>query len=251
MNGFYDIVNSKDVLIAAHRGNSLNTPENTIIAFEKAVEAGVDMIELDVQFTKDNKIVVFHNDDLVINNNAVKLLDLNYDDIKNYKIYYNLENGQQAYMAIPLLKDVLNIFKGKIYFIVEIKNFFNENSVKILPELCDFIINNNLQNQLTITSFDIKTISFIKKYNSSLLTAAIYIPNSNILPSEYKYKTNCDAFVCDIEELSNEFVIDAKSNNMFIGVYGVNDKILLDKALNNNVKFIGTDVPNEIKCLLK
>ena len=42
MNGFYDIVNSKDILIAAHRGNSLNTPENTIIAFEKAVEAGVD-----------------------------------------------------------------------------------------------------------------------------------------------------------------------------------------------------------------
>ncbi|MBR3091096.1 MAG: hypothetical protein IKH10_03775, partial [Bacteroidetes bacterium] len=53
MNGFYDIVNSKDVLIAAHRGNSLNTPENTIIAFEKAVEAAVAEIQKNAQKVKN------------------------------------------------------------------------------------------------------------------------------------------------------------------------------------------------------
>src|ERR687897_178526 len=48
----------------AHRGASGNFPENTRLAFEKAIEARVDMIELDCQLSSDGHVVVFHDEGL-------------------------------------------------------------------------------------------------------------------------------------------------------------------------------------------
>lgn len=48
----------------AHRGFSGQFPENTMLAFEKAVEAGADGIELDVQFSKDGELVIMHDETL-------------------------------------------------------------------------------------------------------------------------------------------------------------------------------------------
>src|SRR5262245_3464473 len=48
----------------AHRGASGNFPENTRMAFEKAIGAGVDMIELDCQLTRDGHVIVFHDEKL-------------------------------------------------------------------------------------------------------------------------------------------------------------------------------------------
>src|SRR5574341_1274269 len=53
-----------DFIRIAHRGASGSFPENTRIAIEKAVEAGVDMIELDCQLSKDGHVVVFHDERL-------------------------------------------------------------------------------------------------------------------------------------------------------------------------------------------
>ena len=46
----------------AHRGYSARYPENTLVAFAKAVEAGADMIELDVRLSKDRRLVVIHDE---------------------------------------------------------------------------------------------------------------------------------------------------------------------------------------------
>jgi len=51
-------------LIMAHRGESGNIPENTILALEAAVKIGVDVLESDIRFTKDNIPILFHDDDL-------------------------------------------------------------------------------------------------------------------------------------------------------------------------------------------
>ena len=66
----------------AHRGASAYAPENTISAFEKGIELGADGIELDLQKTKDGKIVIFH--DSVIDNKSNgkgKISDYNYDEL--------------------------------------------------------------------------------------------------------------------------------------------------------------------------
>ena len=52
----------KNILVWAHRGASGIMPENTLPAFEKAVELGADGVELDIQMTADGEIVVIHDE---------------------------------------------------------------------------------------------------------------------------------------------------------------------------------------------
>ncbi|KRX07178.1 PLC-like phosphodiesterase, TIM beta/alpha-barrel domain [Pseudocohnilembus persalinus] len=53
------------IMVIAHRGGSFEKPENTMQAFQNAVEKGVDMIETDIMMTKDKKIITFHDEDLI------------------------------------------------------------------------------------------------------------------------------------------------------------------------------------------
>ncbi len=107
---FYDF-------LYAHRGfhdNKGDAPENSMLSFTRAVEKGYGM-ELDIQLTKDNKVVVFHDFtlDRVCKVNG-KVADFTYDEIKNYKL---LESEQ----TIPTLEDVLKEVNGQTPLIVEFK----------------------------------------------------------------------------------------------------------------------------------
>lgn len=101
----------------AHRGlfnNKSSAPENTLPAFERAVKAGYG-IELDVQLSKDGKLVVLHDPMLSRMCGVDKALaDCTYEELQQYKI---LKSKQ----SIPLFEDVLKIVDGKVPMIVEIK----------------------------------------------------------------------------------------------------------------------------------
>lgn len=100
----------------AHRGlyNNIDTPENSIKAFKKAVKNGYG-IELDVQLTIDNKLVVFHDESLLrMTGKDIILNRCAYDEIKNL----NLLNTNEH---IPLLKDVLKVLDKSTPLIIEVK----------------------------------------------------------------------------------------------------------------------------------
>jgi len=110
----------------AHRGVHNEYPENSIPAFEKAIDTNL-AIELDIHLSKDNQIVVFHDDNLLRmtgENEFIKFLT--YDEIAQY----NLNDTQ---FKIPLLKDVLNLINGKVPVLIEIKT--NNNMKKLVPLL--------------------------------------------------------------------------------------------------------------------
>jgi glycerophosphoryl diester phosphodiesterase len=101
----------------AHRGlfdNAKDAPENTILAFKRAVEAGYG-IELDVQLSKDNHVVVAHDYSLKrICGVDKEIRDLTYQELNKYNILYSSEK-------IPLLTEALHAIDGKAPIIVEIK----------------------------------------------------------------------------------------------------------------------------------
>ncbi len=112
----------------AHRGfhdNKSDAPENSLLSFTNAVEKGYGM-ELDIQLTKDNKVVVFHDFTLKrVCNQEGKVIDFTYDEIKEFKL---LESNQ----TIPLLEDVLKEVNGKTPLIVE----FKVQDANLVPILC-------------------------------------------------------------------------------------------------------------------
>ena len=64
MNPSLDLARFTRPLLIGHRGYPALCPENTLASFEGAMQAGCDMIELDVTLTKDRKVVVIHDDTL-------------------------------------------------------------------------------------------------------------------------------------------------------------------------------------------
>lgn len=104
-------------LYFAHRGlhdNGSDAPENTLAAFRRAVEAGYGM-ELDVQLTADDRVVVAHDLHLKRICGVDRTIDsLTYDDLQQYTV---MGSGER----IPLFSQVLELVDGKVPLIVEIK----------------------------------------------------------------------------------------------------------------------------------
>lgn len=101
----------------AHRGlhnNQTDAPENTLAAFQKAVDAGYG-IELDVQLTKDGQVVVVHDFDLKRICSIDKDVDsYTYEELQQFPVYGSSQR-------IPLFTDVLAAVGGKVPLIVELK----------------------------------------------------------------------------------------------------------------------------------
>ena len=105
--------------IIAHRGASHQAPENTEAAIEKAISLDVDGIEIDLNLTKDNQIILLH--DNTINrttNGSGHVRDFSYQAIKNFDAGSWFDSSFTG-LPIPLLSHVFQNFKTK--FLIEIK----------------------------------------------------------------------------------------------------------------------------------
>lgn len=101
----------------AHRGfhdNKTDAPENSLKAMQLAVENGYG-IELDVQLTKDEKVVVFHDGNLKrVCGVDAKVNSMTYEELQNLPLFHSDEK-------IPLFSEVLKVIDGKVPLIMEVK----------------------------------------------------------------------------------------------------------------------------------
>lgn len=109
--------NFKYPVLIAHRGASYNSPESTLPAIKAALESGIDYIELDVQRSKDGKLVVFHDTNLLRLTNAKKIFpkksnyevqNFSFQELRqlNYGFWFNLkypERSNDAYSKLTIL----------------------------------------------------------------------------------------------------------------------------------------------------
>ena len=112
-----------DVQIIAHRGASRYAPENTMAAFERAIADGAEWIELDVLETSDGEVVVAHDRDLKrVGGVPLSIADSTYEELRQVDIgsWFGPEFADQR---IPLFADVLELCKGRIGIVIELKYF--------------------------------------------------------------------------------------------------------------------------------
>lgn len=106
----------KKILNIAHRGASAYELENSFAAFNKAIEMGADMVEMDLHLTKDGEIVIMHDFQLRHTTNGKgRIEDLSYEEIK---VFHEKNNEK-----IPTLKEVIRHTKNKIGLYCELKSF--------------------------------------------------------------------------------------------------------------------------------
>lgn len=158
--------------IIAHRGvyDNKNIPENSIEAFKKALSYKYP-IELDVQLTKDNILVVFHDFTLTrMTTNTNYIQDMKYEDIKKINLLDTKE-------IIPKFKDVIKIVNEEVLLDIEIKN---TNRIK---DTCDILINElSGYKNFILKSFNPQIVNYLKKKSPNLEVGLLITDNThNIL----------------------------------------------------------------------
>lgn len=148
-------INSK---IIAHRGifDNIKIPENSIKAFQKAIDKNIP-IELDVQLTKDNVLVVFHDHTLDRMTSQKGILqEKTYEEISKYNLL-------DTNLKIPKFEEVLKLVKNKVLLDIEIKD------TKRISKTCDVLLNLlDGYSNFIIKSFNPKIIRYIKKKNKNI-----------------------------------------------------------------------------------
>ncbi len=140
----------------AHRGlhtKDKTVPENSMAAFAAAVNSGYG-IELDVNITSDNQIVVFHDDDLKrLCGIEKRIIDCTFEELQSYRLLGTQEK-------IPLFTDVLKLVGGKKALVVELKTSSRRK------ELCErtAAILDGYKEPYCIESFDPRIVRWFKKH---------------------------------------------------------------------------------------
>jgi len=148
-------------LVIAHRGASFYEPENSISAVKKALELRSDMIEVDVRITKDNEIIVIHDaivDRTTDGTGYIKYMELR--DIKKLRI-----NKKEK---IPTLQEIIDLIKGKCKLNIEIKEY------KAVDKILKIIKDNNINDEVLISSFNEKILKHIKEKDSRIKTGYLF-----------------------------------------------------------------------------
>lgn len=110
-------------LVVAHRGASVEQPENTIEAFEAAMDAGADAVEFDVRMTADGVAVVMHDPDVSRTTDGVGLVsEMTLEDVR--RLLIAVPGGGAA--GVPTLEEALACLSGRAAADIEIKNLPGE-----------------------------------------------------------------------------------------------------------------------------
>ncbi len=160
-----DII-TEDVYFTAHRGVNSLAPENTIPAYEKAVELGYYSAECDIRLTKDNVWVLNHGPFLSSSYSQIgRAEDFDYETLKTYT--YDSGAGFWEYpdMHIATLDEFLDVFVGSnTRPQIEIKS----KDYDMLYTVVDAVRAKGLEEQAIIISFDLKQLQKIREYDQEI-----------------------------------------------------------------------------------
>ena len=125
---------SKYVVVASHRGDWRNYPENSIPAIESVIRMGVDIMELDLKLTKDSVLVLCH--DHTIDRTTTgrgRVCDITYDSIQ--RCFLRTAHGVRMPQKMPTLREALEVCKDRIVVNIDQGYEFYDMALKISEEL--------------------------------------------------------------------------------------------------------------------
>jgi glycerophosphoryl diester phosphodiesterase len=165
------------MLRIGHRGAKAYAPENTLTSFKKALEIGVDAVELDVRKTKDNQLVVIHDADVKRTTDGEGLVsELTLKEIKGF----SAEEGEK----IPTLQESLDFLDKKVKVFVELK----EESVE--EQVLSIVHERGLEKNVVIVSFLEEALKKVRALDKEIETGLIYAKHKNPVKAALELKAN-------------------------------------------------------------
>lgn len=158
------------VLVAAHRGDWRNAPENSLRAFTNAATMGVDIVELDLKQTKDGEIIIMHDETIDrVSNGKGKPAEYTLEEIRQFRLRNGL--GRLTNNPIPTLREVMIALKGKVKVNLDKSYDYYQETFAILKETGTL--------QQAIFKSDVSYETVRQRYGT-LIDSIIYMPVVNL-----------------------------------------------------------------------
>tara|TARA_Y100000590_G_scaffold264311_1_gene296949 strand:+ start:1005 stop:1691 length:687 start_codon:yes stop_codon:yes gene_type:complete len=223
-------------MIIGHRGAMGHIAENTIPSIKKAMELGVDGIEIDVFKCKTGELVVFHDEKLERLTNSSGLIEsLDLDSIKNIIVLDKYR--------IPTLEEVLELIDGQVKLNIELKGYGTASPTN---NLINQYINNGrwTEDEFIISSFKWGELEKIRELNTTIPIAVLV--NSNVNPIDalpFAKKIKAIAVNPYFKDLNQENIQEIHSNGFKVFPYTVNELDDIERMVKLGVDAIITDYP--------
>lgn len=236
----YNDVLDKDVEVTAHRGSSKKAPENSLSAINLAIIEEADFVEIDVQTSSDDEVVVFHDATLKrmadINK---KINNMTLKEIRKVDIGSGFSEDYKG-EKIPTLEEVLITAKDRVKLNIELKIRKNND---ILPEkLVELIEKYDMEDQVIISSQNYGALERVKELNPLLNVG--YILTFGV--GDFS-KLNIDFVSVDNSMVKREFVNEMHILGKEVHVWTINDNKKAEAAIKLGVDNIITDSVESIK----
>ncbi len=233
--------------IFGHRGFSGEYPENTMLAFRKAVEAGADGIELDVQLTKDLVPVIMH-DELVdrTSSGTGYIRDFICEEIEQLDCSYpDRFQGKYGVQKIPTLEEYLVWMKEEAVNIVtniELKNniyYYGGMEKKVI----EMVRRYGLEKRIILSSFNGASVVECKRKDDSIECGFLvgrYLENAGV----YARMCGVEYYHPNLEFLTEQHVKNCSENGVGVNVYTVNEEEDMRRMKKWGVNTIITNFPD-------
>lgn len=237
------------ILNFAHRGYTARAPENSVAAFEAALDLGVDGIELDVRTCKSGEVIVFHDPTLQRLTNGRGFVKAK--TLSEVKSLHLLSDHELPPQRIPTLQEVIELVKGRALLNVEIKtrglpkDGIEEKVLAILRQY-------NIEYETLISSFNPLVIRRLRKLDPELVTGFLVDGSFSVRRSEIPLSRIAGAKAIHLEQsLAKKTVLEKLQKlGFYCVVWGVNDPRQMQRLVDLRVHGIITDRPEALKAIL-
>lgn len=233
-------------LVWAHRGASGYAPENTLAAFQKAVDLGADGVELDIQLTKDDQIVVIHDETIDRTSDGKGWVkDYTLEELRAFN--YNRTKPEYKHADIPTMREVFELLKPTGFFInIEIKTgvvFYEKIEEKILALTKEM----GMEDRVCYSSFNHYTVTRIHELKPDAEVGFLYADGPIDMPS-YGVKHGVNALHPALYNLQYDgFVKECKEKGLKLNVWTVNERPYMEMCCQYGVDAIITNYPDIAK----
>jgi len=225
------------IKVTGHRGAAGLEPENTLRSIRKAIDLGVDRVEVDVRVTRDGRLVVIHDETVDRTTNGHGYVkELTFNEIRK------LDAGKGE--KVPTLEEVLEITRGKVELQIELK----------VPEATDptlrLIERESAEEEVIITSFIHDLLRRVHEFNPKLRTGALFFNIEGDI-CEKALNVYSEAIHVYYRNVDAELVRHAHEMGLEIEVWNPDEPKEMMRMIRLGVDSIGTNRPDILLNLLR
>jgi len=218
------------VFATGHRGAAALEPENTLRGIQRAIEIGVDQIEIDVHLTKDGKLVVIHDEtvDRTTNGHG-RVRELSFEEIRG------LDAGKGE--VVPTLREVIDLVDGRVILQVELKGVGVEaETVAVVEEM-------GVVDGVVFSSFRHPALKTVKDLNPRIETGVLFLCRP-MAPCRLALDVDAEAIHPHVSFVDRDMVLEAHRLGLKVRAWNSDDLEEMKRLIGTGIDALGSNRPD-------